>query len=107
MNSNQRKEEESSKFPNQKILMMLFYPYSLAMITSGFAAFIIIILGFSLHLAATVVLSFFGFSSSILYFISKPAIKLLNLKGIFLSFTVLTDIFAFLSLGTYLLSLFG
>lgn len=107
MNSNRRKEEEYSKFPNQKILMMLFYPYSIAMITSGFAAFIIIILGFSLHLAATVALSFFAFSASVLYFISKPAIKLLNLKGMFLSLTVLADIFAVLSFGTLLFSSLG
>ncbi|KXA89877.1 hypothetical protein AKJ36_00800 [candidate division MSBL1 archaeon SCGC-AAA259I07] len=107
MKSSPQEEDKSSKTPNQQVLVMLFYPYTLAMITAGFTAFIILILGYSLHLAASVALGFFGFSSTILYFITKPATKPLNLQGLFLSITVLADIFAILSFGTLFLSFLG
>lgn len=107
LSSNPRKEDNPSNPAGQKVLVILFYPYTLAMITSGFTAFIILILGYSLHLAATVALSFFAFSSTILYFITKPATKPLKLQELFLSITVLADIFAILSVGTLILSYFS
>lgn len=97
-------EDDSSKSRNKKILIMLFYPFTLAMIAAGFTAFFILMLGFSAHLAATVALCFFAFSSSVLYFISKPAIELLNLRRVFLNFIIIGDILAILSLVSLFLS---
>lgn len=77
------------------------------MVTTGAAAFFMLILGFSLHLAATIAIGFFAITSSILYTISKPAIDLLNMRKVFLSFVVVAVVLAILSFVTLILTHIG
>lgn len=105
MSSKQRNAEEgSSDSRRKKVLVMLFYPFTLTMVAAGFAAFFLLVLGYSVHLAATVLLCFFGFSSTVLYFISKPTIEAMNLRVVFLNIVAFADILAFLSLISLIFS---
>ena len=108
MSYNQYNNEDGSPGDRErKIFLILVYPFTLALIAAGFAAFFLLVLGFSVHLAATVALGFFGFTSTIVYFVSKPALEQMNFKLLFLNIVVFADIFAILSLITYLYSQFG
>lgn len=95
------------KAGKEKFLIALFYPFTLVMLAAGFAAFFLLVLGFSPLLAATVALCFFSFSATVLYFVTKPAISSLGMRRVFLGFILTADVFAVLSLVALLITWIG
>ncbi len=106
-NNEKKKDKISPESKRRRIFLILIYPFTLALIAAGFAAFFLLVMGFSAHLAATVTLGFFGGTSTVLYIVSKPAIEQANFRILFLNIVVFGDIFALLSLATYLFSQVG
>lgn len=105
--SQSRNNENPQRSRRKRTFIILIYPFTLALIAAGFAAFFLLILNFSVHLAATVALGFFGFTSTGLYFVSKPAIEQTDFKFLFMNMVMFADIFGALTLITYLYSYFA
>ena len=85
-----------------RALLLLFYPFTLAMMVGGFIAFLMLLLKFPLPLVAMIVLWFCFSSFSAIYVISKRALEFLGFRKTFLMSVVMLGILAVLSTVMYL-----
>ncbi|MFH1820817.1 MAG: hypothetical protein ABH852_00020 [Methanobacteriota archaeon] len=80
-----------------KVLTALLYPFSIATISAGLIAFVMIVLQMDLLLIGAVTLWFYFLSAVSIYAVMKEAIKIFRVQKIFLSLIVTFGVFAVLA----------
>ncbi len=79
------------------ILMAIFYPFTMALIATGFIAFIMLILEVPLPVVSAVVLSFYSACAVSIYLIFRPVIRDLRARRPLLGFVLTMSAFAIVS----------
>ncbi len=74
--------------------MMIFYPFSVAAIASGFIGLILMLLGLSMPLIACTVLDFYAVSTVAIYFIFNRVIRDLGMQKPLLGLVITMSVFA-------------
>lgn len=86
-----------------RVLVTLFYPLSIAAVSAGLMAFVMIIMKMDPLLIGTVVLWFYFVSTISIYVITKEALKAFGLIKLFLGLMVIVGVLATLTSLLFLL----
>lgn len=89
------------------LLAALFYPLTVAMVSAGLIAALMIILKIPMLVVATVVFWFYWACAASIYLMSRKLAEMLGMKKLFLGFFVTTSVLTALSTILFILDQLG
>lgn len=75
-------------------VLMLFYPFTTALLAAGFLAFVMLVAGIHPLLTSVAMLWFLFACWMVIYALSRPALRALGFNRLFLGLTITTGLLA-------------